>query len=170
MKRHPVPVFILFALLLSSAFAQQTWEDQLDEKLVQHFKKTMPDWTHERVEPIVGSKNVLIQFWSFSNRKAKVSILLHDSVEKAREVIQNHVRYSFTSETLTGIGDEAYSSPGHASSMVAFRRGKFTVYIFTPADVDPGPDAQTRLEREKEEVERLSRELAKQVVAGIDTQ
>ena len=120
------------ALLVSSAFAQQSWEDQLDERLVQHFKKTMRDWTHERVEPIAGSKDMLIQFWSLSNRKANVSILLHDSVEKAREVIQNHVRYSFTSETLMGIGDEAYSSPGYASSMVAFRRGKFTVlYIHT---------------------------------------
>jgi hypothetical protein len=130
MRHQVLTVFALFSLLVGQNVDQQALElDNLDRKLVQHFEKTMPEWKHERVEPIAGSgKNVLIQFWSFSNRKVKVSILLHDSVEKARAVIQHHARYSFNSEPLTGIGDEAYSS-AYASSLVAFRRGKLTVSV-----------------------------------------
>jgi hypothetical protein len=172
MKHQVLTIFVLFALLATSALAQQDSElDKLDEKLVHQFEKTMPEWKHERVEPIAGSVGVLIQFWSFGDRKVKVSILLHKSVEEARATIQTHVRYSFNSETLTGIGDEAYSSSGHESWLVAFRRGKFTVYIYVPADVGVGPDGQSptpeRLEREKAEMKQLSRELAKQVVAGF---
>ena len=111
MKRQVLIVFAILTLIGNSTFAHQGWEpDKLDEKLVQYFKKTRPDWKHERVEPITGSENVLIQFWSLSNRKVKVSILLHESVEKARDVMRTHARYAFNLETLTGIGDEAYSS------------------------------------------------------------
>jgi hypothetical protein len=82
MKRQLLNVFAVL-LLATFAFGQQNWElDRLDEKLVRYFEKEMPDWKHKRVEPIAGSKDVLIQFWSFSNRSAKVSILLHESVEK----------------------------------------------------------------------------------------
>jgi hypothetical protein len=173
MKHQVLTIFALFALLASSALAQQSSElDKLDEKLVHHFEKAMPEWKHERVEPIAGSVGVLIQFWSFGDRKVKVSILLHKSVAEARATIQTHVRYSFNSETLTGIGDEAYSSSVHTSFDVTFRRGKITVNIFAPADLGVGPDGQPptpeRLELEKAEMKQLSRELAKQVVAGID--
>jgi hypothetical protein len=173
MKHFVLAVFGLSALLASQAFAQQSWElDRLDEKLVRHLEKTMPAWKHERVEPIAGSKDVLIQFWSFSNKKVKVSILLHSSVETAREVIQNHARYSFNLEVVQGLGDEAYSS-GYGSSLLAFRRGKLTVYVGTYVDIDSDREAQSltqpqRIERELAEMRRVSTELAKQVAAGID--
>jgi hypothetical protein len=175
MKQGVFAAICLSALLISQAFGQQSWElDRLDEKLVRHMEKTMPEWKHERVEPIAGSEDVLIEFWSFSNRKVKVSILLHSSEEKARAVIQDHARYSFNLEAVQGLGDEAYSS-GYASSLVAFRKGKLTIYVSTYADTDSDPDAQSltqaqRLEREQAEMKRLSKELAKQVAAGIDAQ
>jgi hypothetical protein len=173
MKNRVLAAFV-FLILLGHASAQKTAGlNRLDEKLARHLETKMPDWKHERGEPIAGSDDsVLIEFWSFSNRKMKVSILLHDSVEQAQQVIENHARYSFNKETLTGLGDEAYAS-GYGSSLVAFRRGKFTVYVSTTADVDADLDAgyltqEQRFEREKSEMKRLSTEFAKHVVDAID--
>jgi hypothetical protein len=174
MKDRVLAAFVFFMLVPGHAFAQKSAElNRLDDKLTQHLEKKMPDWKHERGEPIAGSDDsVLIEFWSFSNRKVKVSILLHDSVEQAQQVIENHARYSFNKETLTGLGDEAYAS-GYGSSLVAFRRGKFTVYVSTTADVDSDPDAadlnqEQRFEREKAEMKRWSTEFARHVVDAID--
>src|SRR6185369_4103663 len=174
MKQRVFVAFVLLLILLGNVCAQASAElVRLDEKLTRHFEKAMPNWKHERVEPIVGSgDNVLIEFWSFSNRKVKVSVLLHKSVVQAEEVMQNHAKYSFNKQTLTGLGDEAYAS-GYGSSLVAFRRGKFTVYVSTTADVHADLDAgyltqEQRFEREKSEMKRLSTEFAKHVVDAID--
>ena len=166
--------FVFLILMPGHAFAQKSAElNRLDEKLARHLEKKMPDWKHERGEPIAGSDDsVLIEFWSSPNRKVKVSILLHNSVEVSQQVIQEHARYSFNKETLTGLGDEAYAS-GYGSSLVAFRKGKFTVYVSTVADVDSDEEARNlnqeqRFEREKQEMKRLSKEFAKLIVDGID--
>ena len=174
MKDRVIAAFVFLTLVLGHAFAQKSAElNRLDEKLARYLEKKMPEWKHERGEPIAGSDDsVLIEFWSFSNRKVKVSILLHNSVAQAEQVIQNHARYSFNKETLTGLGDEAYAS-GYGSSDVAFRRGKFTVYVSTAADLDAEEDARNlsqeqRFEREKAEMKRLSREFAEHVVNAMD--
>ena len=123
MKQRVFVAFVLLPILLGYVCAQASAElDRLDEKLTRHFEKAMPNWKHEPVEPIAGNgDNVLIEFWSFSNRKVKVSVLLHKSVGQAEEVMQNHAKYSFNKLTLTGRGDEAYAS-GYGSSDVSFRR------------------------------------------------
>ena len=175
MRQRVFAAFALLTLLLSHTFAQTGAElDRLDEKLTRHFENAMPDWKHERVKPIAGSgDNVLIEFWSFSNRKVKVSVLLHKSVEEAEEVMQKHAKYATNKQTLVGLGDEAYAS-AYASSNVAFRRGKFTVYVSTTVDVDADADAQNlttqgqRSEREQSEMQRWSREFAQHVVTVID--
>ena len=73
---------------------------------------------------------------------------------------------------LKGLGDEAAAS-GFEGSDLAFRRGRYTVYISSDADVDEDPDArrlsqEQRLEREKSEMRRLSREFAKHVADVLD--
>ena len=161
-------------MVIGHGVAQNSAElNVLDEKLTRYFEEKMPDWKHQRVEPIAGSgDNVLIEFWSFAYRKVKVSILLHRSVEEAQQVMQNHVRYAIDKEILTGLGDEAVAS-AYAASLVAFRRGKFTVYVSTTADVDSDADARSLnqeqlLERERSEMKRWSREFAKHVVNAMD--
>ena len=174
MKERLLVAFVSSTLLFSYTFAQASLElDRLDQKLTRYFEKTMPDWKHQRGEPIAGSgDNVLIEFWGFSNRKVKVSVLLHDSVAAAEAVIKNHAKYSIPKQTLTGLGDEAYAS-AYGFSLVAFRKGKFTVYVSTTADVDGDADAQSltqeqRFEREKSEMERWSKEFAQHVVTAMD--
>ena len=174
MKVRVLAALVFLTLVPGDAFPQNTVElNRLDEKLARELQKTLPDWKHERGEPIAGSgDNVLIEWWSASHRKVKVSILLHKSVADAQEVMQQGARYSFNKEILTGLGDEAFAH-GYGSSQVTFRRGKFTVYVSAGVDIDADPDAQNltqerRFEREKSAMRELSREFAKRVVDAMD--
>ena len=160
-------------MLVGYNMAQNRSEDVngLDEKLRRYLEQTMPGWTHERVEPLAKSENVLIQFWSSSNRRVKVSILVHKSTAEAKDVLQQHAKYSSDNESLRDLGDEAYAT---RSSDVAFRRGSLTIYLTAIANVDADADAQTltqtqRSDRERSEMRRLSREFAKQVAMAIDS-
>lgn len=173
MKNQAVPLFAILILLVSTSLAQERPElDELDQKIQRHFEKASPGWKHERVEPIEGSKNVLIEFWSLGNRNVKISILPHDSSEQAKEVFKEHEKYGVNREVLRELGDEAVGS-GYGSSDIALRKGKYTVYIRSTVDVDSDPDARSltqdqRFEREKSEMRRLSREFAKYVAAALD--
>ena len=146
--------------------------DSLDDKISHHVATKMPGWAHKRGEPIKGSKNVLVEFWQFSNRVVKISIVPQKSVEEAREKMQSFIRNTKEAEPLKGFGDEAYSW-GYAGSNVIFRRGKIAVFVSTVADVDEDPDARMlnqveRSERERSEIKRLSKEFAKHVASAID--
>jgi HrpA-like RNA helicase len=173
MRNRVAVIFVLWILLVSQVLAQdRTKLDALNEKIRRDFEMTIPEWKHERVEPIVKTENVLIEFWSFANRKVKISILPHESAEKAHEVFKNHERYSPNKQVLNGLGDEAVAS-GYGSADVAFRRGKFTVYISATADVDADADARSlsqaeRFKREKSEMVRVSREFARHMVRVLD--
>ena len=175
MKNRVFAAFFLFTLLIGQIVAQGGSDlDKLDEMFSRYFEKVMPAWKHERVEPIVKTENVLIQFWSFSNRKVKISIIPRKSTEEARDVLHRYAKYESKKEQLTDVGDEAYAS-GYGFSDVAFRRGRLTIYVRATADVDSDPDARTlsqseRFEREKSEMRRLSREFARHAVKAIDTQ
>ncbi len=158
-------------VLLSHAFAQTQVIDELDEKIKRHLEKTLPGWKYERVEPFMNSPNVLVQFWSSTNRKVKISVMPYNSVQEAQEVFKNHRRYSLNKEPVDSVGDDAVAS-GYGSSDVAFRKDKYNVYISTTADVESDPDArgltQAQIfEREKSEMRRLSREFAKHVANAL---
>ena len=65
--------FVFLTLMPGHAFAQKSAElNRLDEKLARHLEKKMPEWKHERGEPIAGSDDsVLIEFWSSPNRRSR---------------------------------------------------------------------------------------------------
>jgi hypothetical protein len=91
----------LLSLFVSPARAQDNPDlNQLDEKVSRYLESKMVGWTHKRGEPIQGSRNVLVEFWSFSNRVVKISILPQKSAQAVREKIQSFVR--ITPELATG--------------------------------------------------------------------
>ncbi len=177
MTTRILKTLLLFAVLFGEIFAQNQGDlDRLDAKFSHYFENIMPGWKHERVEPFSApgttSENVLIEFWSSSNRKVKVSILLYKSGDEARQVFQSSAKYHQEKQELKGFGDEAYAW-GYGLSDVAFRRGRFTIFVSTTAEVDSDPDARTlsqseRFEREKSERQRLTMEFAKHMVNAID--
>ena len=172
MKNQALSVFAILILLVNAGLAQEPDDlDALDQKIRRHFEKALPGWKHERVEPIEGSKNVLIEFWSMPNKKVKVSILSHISVEQAKQGFQDSAKYG-VKETVKELGDEV-TSWGYGSAVIGFRRGKYTVYIGSGVDIDSDPDARSltqeqHAEREKSEMRRLSLEFAKYVAEALD--
>jgi len=167
-----IVAFFCIPALTQTRPANQIALDALDEKIRGDFQETLPGWKHERVEPIVKTEKVLIQFWSFANKKVKVSILPHESVEKAHEVFKNFDRYSPDKQALNNLGEEAIGW-GYGSANVTFRRGKFTVYISGGVDISAEPDARSlseeqRVEREKSEAARLNREFARHIDRVLD--
>ena len=169
---------ILWALLLSGLFVTQAAAqsqismDVLEEKFSSHIRTKMPGWTHRRVQPMLNSPNVLIEVWSFPNRSVKISVVPYKSAQQAREVLQGFLKYEPNREEVKALGDEAYAR-GVMRSHLVFRRGKFLVYVEAGADIDAEPNmarlsAPERIEREKNEVKKLSKEFAKHLVAAID--
>lgn len=173
MKNRLVTAFAFLGFFLVPALAQDKSElDRLEDKISHHIETKMPGWRHIRSEPIEGSKNVLVEFWSFSNRVVKVSIVPQKSAQEAREKMQVFARDTKEAEEVKGFGDEAYAW-GYAGSNLFFRRGRVAVFVSTVADVDEDADVRglSPLEknaRMKSEMKRLSREFAKHVATAID--
>jgi hypothetical protein len=163
----------LLTLLFSQAVGQDQPDlDRLDEKFTHHLESRLPGWKHERGEAMQGSTNVLIQYWSFENRRVKLAIIPQKSAQEAREKMQLVAKDMRDAKELKGFGDEAYSW-GYAESNVVFRRGRFTIYVSTYAEVDSDPDARMmsraqRGERERSEMKRLSKEFAKHMTSAVD--
>lgn len=171
-KRWFKTVILLFLFLAQTAAQNESELDLVGQKLSRQLETKMPGWKHKRGEPIPGSKNVLIEFWSFSNRVVKISIVPYRSAQEAREVLRGFKKYNTQKEELTGLGDDAYGS-GYGFSNVTFTKGKFIVYVSTYAEVDSDPDARMlnqmeRGNRERAEMRRLSREFGKHLADAID--
>src|SRR5882762_3057986 len=96
MKRPLILTLILLIVMSSQTVAQNqsTELEKLGDKLELIVKAQRPGWKHKRGEPMLNATNVLIDYWSFSNRVVKVSVLLHNSPEEAREVLQRFLRYN----------------------------------------------------------------------------
>jgi len=174
MKRQIIVAgLILLVGLVGQAAAQNDPDfDRLQEKLTRHLETKMPGWRHRRGEPIEGSKGVLTEFWLFSNRIVKTSVVKYDSAQRAQEVLQGFAKYESQKAELKGLGDEAYSW-GYGMSDVVFRKGRFIVNVSTYAEVESDPDARTlsqseRSAREKSEKKRLSEEFSKHLATAID--
>lgn len=80
----------IIALLLVGSLTQQTQYSDYSERLTQVMSsiesaltKAKPEWQHRTVEPIQGSKNVVITFWTSGDDIVKVSLIAYGSREKA---------------------------------------------------------------------------------------
>ena len=163
----------LFAVLVIGQAAAQDQPDldRLDEKFTRHLEKKMPGWTHERVEPIQGSRGVLIQAWSSPNRKIKIAVSSAKSAEEARQGMQSFMR-EVRGQPLPGFGDDAFVW-GFEGSDLEVRRGRFIIDLNAGADVASDPDARTLTRaqqhtRQRAEVKRIIREFAKHAVDATD--
>lgn len=173
MKYRTVILVVLSGLFIAYATAQaQVDLDRLDEKLNHHLEKKLTGWSHKRIEPIQGSKGVLISVWSFQNRGVKIAVSTVKSADEARRSLQGFVKDTKEAQFLKGFGDEAYAW-GFEGSDIVVRRGRYIIYINAGASVDEDPDARAlsrseRRAREYSEMKRLTKEFAKYMVDAID--
>jgi hypothetical protein len=173
MMKRVVGSIILAMTLLAHVVAQQDAElDQTGNKLARFIETRMPGWQHKRGTLIQGSKDVIVEVWTFPNRVVKVSMTRRKSVEETHERLTTFAQEEGDARELKGFGDEAYSWGAEGSNII-FRRGKYTISVATIADVERDVDAQAltreqKRERRKSEMRRLSRELAKHAANAID--
>jgi hypothetical protein len=173
MTKRIVGSIILAMTFLAPTAAQQDAElDQIGNKLTRFIETKMPGWQHKRGTLIQGSKDVIVEVWTFPNRVVKVSMTRRKSVEEAHERLMIFAQEEGDARELKGFGDEAYSW-GDEGSNIIFRRGKYTISVATVADVEhdvdaPGLTREEKRARRKSEMKRLSNELAKHVAVAID--
>lgn len=174
MKLGTLILVVLCSMFVGFASVAQAQVDldRLDEKLSRHVETKMPGWKSQRIDPIQGSKGVLILTWSLPNRVVKIAVSTNKSAEGARQSLQGFVRDTKEAEFLKGFGDEAYVW-GYRGSNLVMRRGRIIIHISANADVDDDPDARAlsepeRRAREYSEIRRLPKEFAKHLVSAID--
>lgn len=161
---------VFLVVLVSPTMAQDDGElERLADKVTQHIATQMTGWQHKRL--IQPSKDVVIDFWTSPNRIVKISMMQRKSVEEAHDSFVKLPRQEPDTWELKGLGEEAYSW-GYGGSNIVFRRGKYTVYVSTNAEVDRDADAgalsqEQKSERRISEMTRLSREFARHAAAVI---
>lgn len=156
----------------SQDISAQSDLDQTADKVARGMAAQMPGWQHKRARLIQGSRDVSVEIWTLPNRVVRVSMMLRRSPEDARERLKAFVAEEPEASELKGLGDEAYSW-GDGGANIIFRRGKYTVYVSTIADIDKDADAvgltaEQKSERRKHEMKRLSKEVAKNATSAID--
>ena len=147
--------------------------DALDQKLQHQLETKMPRWEHRRIQPIEGSKGVLLQTWKIQNRAVSISVVQEKSAHTAKEAIQRLAHDPSThAQPLSGPGEEAYAW-GYQNRQIVFRKGRNLVYVEAGADVENDPDARSlspsqRQAREESEVKRWRGEFLKHVLDALD--
>jgi hypothetical protein len=172
MKRLILLVIVLFGPAIMLVAQEQTELEQTGNKLARDMADRMPGWQHRRGNLIKGSSGVVVEIWTLPNRIVKVSMMKRDSVDDAREKLAKFAQEEGGLHELKGFGDEAYAW-GDDGANIVFRRGKYTIYITTIADVDRDSDSsalspQERHARKASEMKRLSKQVAKEAVDALD--
>ncbi|MCM3870973.1 MAG: hypothetical protein ND895_09815 [Pyrinomonadaceae bacterium] len=124
-------LFLVFLALFPPGFsnAQKLSPEMvaLGIKLDRAFDRHMRGWTRERIVPVYPGENVLIENWTRSDRRVRISFVPHQSNEAASNAFANFASSSSPKTAVNNIGNEACQW-GHANDIV-FRRGHVTVFI-----------------------------------------
>jgi hypothetical protein len=108
MKRISIG-FVALLLFLGSAQAQRHSErlDRLSKILGDKIVAAMPGWSHRSIEPIEGSKSVIVEQWEAGNVIVRVAVIEYDTEESA--VAASAVAMELTLRSLIELGrlDEA---------------------------------------------------------------
>jgi hypothetical protein len=108
----------------------------------------MQGWTYRSIEPIQGSRNVIIQQWQLNDIIVSIAVTRDDSEEKAQDAFRNfkdHFKveeiartknqgkpYRLIKEDSNEWGDEGFVHDELGSEAVAFRKGSFIVNVSVP--------------------------------------
>ncbi len=145
MKRIAVGVFLFFSLCaVAQAQAVSSQLMAISDELKDKITKEMPGWAYRSIEPIQGSKNVILQQWELGNMAVRISVTQYESESRATEFF-NDGKYHLTLEEkaaasrgrelhlikgdLPGVGTEAFTWDIRGSEAVAFRNGSFLVFV-----------------------------------------
>ena len=146
----PLMICIAAILMLGAVQAQADPDDltPVKESLKEKVGKTMEGWTYRSIEPIQGSRGVIIQQWRLNDIIVSVAVIRYEKEAQA----ENAFRYAkdqlkreeeatsksrrktirLIKEDSIALGDEGFVSDVRGSEAVAFRKGRFLVNISVP--------------------------------------
>lgn len=147
---RPLMICVAVIVLLGAVQAQSDSDDlaPVKESLKQKVSKKMEGWTYRSVEPIQGSRGVIIQQWRLNDIIVSVAVIRYEKEAQAESAFkyakaQLRIEEQATSksrskpirlikEDLMALGDEGFVSDIRGSEAVAFRKGKFIVNVSVP--------------------------------------
>ena len=141
-------VLVLLLCAIGQAQADSGQLAKIGDALKEKISKEMPGWTYRSIEPVQGSKNVIIQHWEISDIAVKIAVAQWDTEAHATQALDDfkaHLRVEedaaranrgrelhLIKGNLPAVGDEAFTVDIRGSEAVAFRKGKFLVNISVP--------------------------------------
>lgn len=96
-------------------------------------KEQFPNWKRTSIPPAqpngseTFTEDVIIDQWRSEEVGVRVAILIHSSQEEAKKVFRKSVANVRINESVLGVGEESYI--WGIDKSVAFRKGRYTVYI-----------------------------------------
>ena len=145
-----VIVGVALVCLLGVIRAQSDSDEliKIKESVKENVGKQMHGWTYRSIEPIQGSRNVLIQQWQLNDIIVSVAVTRYVSDAKAQDAFKNfkdHFKveenartknqgkpYRLIKEDSNEWGDEGFVHDVLGSEAVAFRKGSFIVNVSVP--------------------------------------
>ena len=162
MNKTTTSIF-LSSLLCVTAYAQ-TDRDQLariSKSFAERIDPEMPGWIHHSVEPIDGSKNVIIDQWELGDIVVKIAITQYDTQaesvqalkdfryhlqrEEEATVARGRKEFRLIREDLPSLGDGGLAWDVRGSEAVSFRKGNFLVFT---SIVRPEPNTDSHFSKE----------------------
>lgn len=165
-------LMILTAVSLDGR-AQESLSPQLSnvaQLIEEAAKESLPEWKLERVEPMRGSRDVLIEFAVSCGRRVKLSIMQFPSAAEASRAIQKMAGNNVERAALSGIGDEAFRW-GYSDD-IAFRKGTLAVFVSAVSDIDrlvPSLDQADQFALRRNEEIALNKGFARAIAAVLST-
>jgi len=124
-------ILVLLIMSIQPTLAAQADTTNLDAALTKvrnYLSQKRPDWKHEAVEPIQGSRNVSVNNWVFADRILRVSIMGYRSNDEAIAAMRHFAAEEKTLDRLPDLCDGGYSW-GRGGSNIACRKGDVTIWV-----------------------------------------
>ena len=83
MKRIVVGLVLLWSCATAQAQAVSEQLAKIGDEAKEKISKEMAGWAYHSIEPIEGSKNVIIQQWELGNMAVRISVTQYDSESRA---------------------------------------------------------------------------------------
>jgi hypothetical protein len=143
-------VGVALACLLGMIQAQSDSDELINikESVKENIGKEMHGWTYRSIEPIQGSKNVIVQQWQLNDIIVSVAVTRYENEARAENafgrfkehfVVEERARsknqgrpFHLIKEESKAWGDEGFVTNEFGSEAVAFRKGKFIVNVSVP--------------------------------------
>ena len=138
-------------LCLLGVIEAQSDSDELitiKESVKENVGKEMHGWTYRSIQPIQGSRNVIIQQWQLNDIIVSVAVARYENATQAQNAfarfkaqlrVEENARIKnegkpvrLIKEDSNGWGDESFVSDVLGSEAVAFRKGRFIVNVSVP--------------------------------------